>query len=383
MKIVLAPDSFKESMTAAQAVAAMERGVRRVHPDATCVRVPMADGGEGTAQAVVDALGGELRTVDALDALGRPVRATYGLVAAPGGTDGGASIAVVEVAAAIGLARIDPAEREPLAATSAGAGLLLLDALDQGAGRVVVGLGGTATNDGGAGLLRALGAVLRDAEGRALVAHGAPALAAVTSVDLAGLDARLAGLDLLVACDVTSPLLGPAGATAVFGPQKGVDAVRAPVLEAGLARLASALHAAVGHDVAAVPGAGAGGGLGAALLALGGRLVPGVELVARAVGLAECLVGADLVLTGEGAVDAQTARGKTPAGVAGLAAAAGVPVIAFAGRVLDPAPLLELGVLDVVEITPPGMPRAEALARGAEHLERAVAAALLARADVG
>ena len=155
------------------------------------------------------------------------------------------------------------------------------------------------------------------------------------------------------------------------------------MLEAGLARLASALHAAVGHDVAAVPGAGAGGGLGAALLALGGRLVPGVELVARAVGLAELLVGADLVLTGEGAVDAQTARGKTPAGVAGLAAAAGVPVIAFAGRVLDPAPLLELGVLDVVEITPPGMPRAEALARGAEHLERAVAAALLARADVG
>lgn len=376
MRIVLAPDAFKESMTAAEAVSAMCEGVRRVHPDAQVVEVPMADGGEGTAATLVAALGGSMVVVPTLDALGRPVHAGYGLVRA---ADADApALAVVEVAAAIGLALVAPGERDPLAASSAGAGLLLRDAVGRGARRVVVGLGGTATNDGGAGLLRALGAVLRDAEGNAVTDDGAVGLARVCAVDLDGLDPRLSGLDLLVACDVTNPLLGPDGATAVYGPQKGVDARTAPVLEAGLSRLVAALSTAVGRDLATVPGSGAAGGLGAALLALGARLVPGVELVATTVGLAERLADADLVLTGEGSVDAQTARGKAPAGVARLAAAAGVPVVAFAGRVVDPGPLLALGVREVVGITPPGTSDEVALGAGPRHLADAVAA-LLAR----
>ncbi|HWS58092.1 MAG TPA: glycerate kinase [Actinotalea sp.] len=371
MRIVLAPDSFTESMTAEQAAAAMGRGVHAVLPDARCVRVPMADGGEGTVTAMTAALGGRLREVAALDALGRPARACYGVVDAQ-------DLAVVEVATAIGLARIPPAVRDVRASTSAGVGLLLLDALDQGARRVVVGLGGTATDDGGAGMLRVLGAVLRDGEGRPVPDGDVGALGRVVTVDLSGLDPRLAGLDLAVACDVTNPLLGPDGATAVFGPQKGVTPQIAPLLEAGLTHLGAALEAAVGRALVDTPGAGAGGGLGAALLAVGARIVPGFELVASTVGLAELVCDADLVLTGEGSIDAQTARGKTPAGVASIARAAGVPVLAFGGRVLDPGPLVELGVAAVVTITPPGTDHATALAEGPANLERAVAEAVAA-----
>lgn len=379
MRVVCAPDSFKESMTAPEAAAAMARGVRRalgggVGGDAAIevVEIPMADGGEGTTEAIVRARGGRLVPVAVRDALGRPAVGLIGLLP---DLDGGGT-AVIEVASAVGLAMVAPGERDPLRATSRGVGDLLLAALDRGVTRIVVGLGGSATNDGGAGLLKSLGAVMYDAEGR-VVEASPDALVRVARVDLAGLDPRLASLEVALACDVTNPLLGPTGATAVFGPQKGVRPESVAALDAALAVWADALEAATGRVTRDLPGAGAAGGLGAAFLALGATLLPGVRVVAEAVGLEAAVAGADLVLTGEGSIDAQTFAGKAPAGVAAIAARHGVPVLAFAGRVGPGAEqLLARGSGEVVAITPDSTPLESALREGPANLERAVADAL-------
>ncbi|PKQ23757.1 MAG: glycerate kinase [Actinobacteria bacterium HGW-Actinobacteria-5] len=367
MKVVLAPDSFKESMSAAQAVAAMARGVRTVLPDAECVEVPMADGGEGTADALVAALGGQWRTVASTDALGRPIEAAYGL-------SGG--LAVVEVAAAVGIGLVAPAERDVARSSSLGVADLIRDALGAGATRLVVGLGGSATTDGGAGLLAGLGVRWLDADGNALSPTPA-GLAALDHADVSGLDPRLAAVAIELACDVTNPLLGTEGAAAVFGPQKGATPGQVPVLDATLARIADALVAAGLPDVRDLPGSGAAGGLGAAFLALGARMRRGVEVVAEAAHLEEAVAGADLVLTGEGSLDRQTLSGKTPAGVADVAARHGVPVIAFAGRLGEGSEeLLGRGFAAVVSITTGPCDLATALAQGPANLERAVATAL-------
>ena len=274
MKIVLAPDSFKESMSAAQAIAAMREGVQSALPDAVCVGVPMADGGEGTVDAVVDALGGEHVTVEVADALGRPAPACYGFVASRG-------LAVIEMAAASGLELIPPHERDVLRASTFGVGALIADALDRGAGEFIIGLGGSATNDGGAGMLAALGATLTDAAGAALAPGGA-ALADLHRIDLDGLDPRLATARIQLACDVTAPLLGPGGASAIFGPQKGATPADVAVLESALATFARVAQA----SQAETPGAGAAGGLGFALLEfLGATARPGVEVVAETLSL--------------------------------------------------------------------------------------------------
>jgi len=367
MKVVLAPDSFKESMSAAQAVAAMARGVRTVLPDAECVEVPMADGGEGTADALVAALGGQWRTVASTDALGRPIEAAYGL-------SGG--LAVVEVAAAVGIGLVAPAERDVARSSSLGVADLIRDALGAGATRLVVGLGGSATTDGGAGLLAGLGVRWLDADGNALSPTPA-GLAALDHADVSGLDPRLAAVAIELACDVTNPLLGTEGAAAVFGPQKGATPGQVPVLDATLARIADALVAAGLPDVRDLPGSGAAGGLGAAFLALGARMRRGVEVVAEAAHLEEAVAGADLVLTGEGSLDRQTLSGKTPSGVADVAARHGVPVIAFAGRLGEGSEeLLGRGFAAVVSITAGPCDLATALAQGPANLERAVATAL-------
>jgi len=366
MRVVLAPDSFKESLTAARAAAAMARGVRRVLPDATCIEVPMADGGEGTTEALVAALAGRLVPVPTVDPLGRAVTGVVGV--APGG------VAVLEVASAVGLGLVPPDERDVLAATSRGVADLVRAALDAGARRLVVGLGGSATNDGGAGLLVGLGARLLDADGRPVDPRPG-ALGAVAAVDLAGVDPRLHDVRVELACDVTSPLLGPAGASAVYGPQKGASPQDVAELDRALAALADALEAAAGRRVRDVPGAGAAGGLGAALLALGARRRAGVELVADAVGLRGHLLDADLVLTGEGSVDAQTLAGKVPVGVADAAGDAGVPVVVLAGRVDTDAAaaLLARGVVAVVPISSGPVPVAQALRDAEPDLERATA----------
>ncbi|NTW41692.1 MAG: glycerate kinase, partial [Cellulomonadaceae bacterium] len=272
MRVVLAPDSFKESMSAATAVDAMRRGVLSVMPDAQCLGVPLADGGEGTVDALVAALGGAVVTTTVTGPLGTAVEARYGWVEAE-------RFAVVEVAAAVGIDLVPLGERDIWRAGSRGVGELLLHALDQGARRVVVGLGGTVTNDGGAGMLQALGARLLDGVG-ADVPPGPAGLEALHSVDASGLDPRLAPLDVLLACDVTNPLLGPSGASAVFGPQKGAAPQDVARLDAALAVLAAHLGRLAGHDVASIPGAGAAGGIGAALLACThARLRPGIEVV--------------------------------------------------------------------------------------------------------
>ncbi|MBF7731546.1 glycerate kinase [Pseudomonas sp. N040] len=323
MKVVIAPDSFKESLSAPAVAAAIARGWARVYPDAELLLRPMADGGEGTVEVLLAAQGGERRTCRVSGPLGAALDAHWGLLA-----DGSA---VIEVAAACGLHLLEPAQRDVCRASSRGAGELLLAALDAGARRIVLGLGGSACNDAGAGLLQALGVRLLDAAGQPLGPGGA-ALAGLASIDCSGLDSRLQQLELRVAADVDNPLCGPRGASAVFGPQKGASPFDVDLLDAALAHFAACASHSLGRDCQHEPGAGAAGGLGFALKAfLGASFCPGVQLVAQTAGLAEALVGADLVITGEGRLDGQTLHGKTPAGVAQLARAAGVPVLALAG----------------------------------------------------
>ncbi|MEC5151555.1 glycerate kinase [Cryobacterium sp. GrIS_2_6] len=367
MKFVLAPDSFKESMTAAEAVAAMERGVRSVFPDAVCIAAPMADGGEGTADALVAALGGTLVTAEVQDALGRTVPATYGFVAAE-------ELAVVEIAAAAGIHLVAVVDRDPRIASTFGVGQLIIDALDRGARRFIVGLGGSVTNDGGAGMLQALGARLLDVDGAELPRGGA-ALARLARIDLSGIDPRLAGTTFGIACDVTNPLLGPGGASRVFGPQKGADETAMAELDAALGAFASVVTSTTGREVATVAGAGAAGGLGAAFLAFfDSTMRRGVDVVMEASHLPESMAGADIVFTGEGSIDAQTLGGKTPLGVAETAARHGIPVIAFAGRVGEGAEALYgRGFAALIPIVPGVCTLEEALAAGAANLEKAVA----------
>lgn len=397
MKIVCAPDSFKESMTAVEAAAAMARGVRQVVPDATVVEVPLSDGGEGFLDALAAALGARLVELEVPDALGRPIMAAFALA-----SDG---LAVIEMARASGLEQIAPGDRDVWRSSTAGVGRLISAALDAGARRIVVGLGGSATNDGGAGMLDALGVRYLDAVGRRLEptpaglagaagvrgvpaspaglagsgrARGVPASepgvepTALARVDASGLDPRLAGVAVEVACDVTNPLCGPRGASAIFGPQKGASPADVAALDSLLARIAELDE---GLDAAVQPGSGAAGGLGYALVRhLGARMRPGIELVTDAVDLAGKVAGADLVLTGEGSVDAQTLNGKTPAGVAAIARAAGVDTVILAGRVArDADELLAHGVRALVPIVAEATDLPTALERGPENLERAAA----------
>jgi glycerate kinase len=367
MKIVLAPDSFKESMTASQAIAAMRAAVHAVLPDAECVGVPMADGGEGTVDAVVDALHGQPVDVEVADALGRPVTARYGYVPSR-------RLAVIEMAAASGLEQISRSERDVLRASTFGVGQLIRSALDRGAQEFLIGLGGSATNDGGAGMLSALGAVFTDADGATLPPGGA-ALERVDRIDVSGLDPRLQEASIHIASDVTAPLLGPTGASVVFGPQKGATPADVERLESALSRLAAVTSTTLGVADPDRPGAGAAGGLGFALLEfLGAVSKPGVEEVAETVGLERELKDADWVFTGEGSVDAQTVMGKTPFGVAQVAARTGTRVVIFAGRVApDASVLLEHGVDRLVAITAEGTPIEEALRDAAKSLTRATA----------
>lgn len=323
MKIVIAPDSFKESISAPAAAEAIARGVKAAIPGAQTVCVPMADGGEGTVEAVLAAASGEARMQTVNDALGHKVDAVWGMLA-----DG---TAIIEMAAASGLELIAPVRRDPMRASSHGVGELILAALDAGARHIILGLGGSATNDAGAGMLTALGARLLDAEGHSLPPGGG-ALARIASIDVHGLDPRLAGARIDVASDVDNPLCGPQGASHVFGPQKGATPAQVHELDQALERFADICARSLGVDHRDAPGAGAAGGLGFAAKAfLDARFRPGVEIVAELGGLAQAVQGATLVFTGEGRMDAQTLRGKTPAGVARIARQAGVPVVALAG----------------------------------------------------
>lgn len=324
MKLVIAPDSFKESLSAPAVATAIAAGFRAVFPAAEIVELPVADGGEGTVEAMVAATNGRVVSLTVTGPLGTPVDAFYGL-SGDGGT------AIVEMAAASGLMLVPPAARDPLKTTTYGVGEILKAALDAGARRFIVGIGGSATNDGGAGMLQALGARLLDADGTDLPRGGA-ALARLAHIDLATLDPRLAEARIDVACDVDNPLTGPKGASAVFGPQKGATPSMVAELDAALTTYAATIKRDLGADIAALPGAGAAGGLGAGFAGvLGATLKPGIDIVLDAVDLDAAVRDADLVITGEGRMDFQTAHGKTPVGVARVAKRHGKPVIALAG----------------------------------------------------
>lgn len=323
MRIVIAPQEYKGTLTASQAAAAMADGARRALPTAELTIIPLADGGPGTVEAIVGARGGSIRTAMVRGPVGLPVKAAWGLL--------DNNEAVIEMAAAAGLVIVPEAERDPRTASSYGVGELVRAALDAGATEIIVGLGGSATNDGGAGMAQALGARLLDADGHDLPPGGA-ALAGLNRIDISGLDPRLAAVNVLGATDVRNPLCGPEGASLVYGPQKGATPTIARELDAALRHYAEVIERDLGVSVAEVPGAGAAGGLGAGLIAfLHASIRPGIDVIAEAVRLPERIRGAGLVLTGEGRLDAQTAFGKTVAGVARIAAAEGVPVIAVPG----------------------------------------------------
>ena len=369
MKIVIAPDSFKGSLTAAQACAAIEDGVRKALPEAETVTVPMADGGEGTMQSLIDGLGGSIVECEADDPLGRAHMAAYGLTR--GGT------AVIEMAQASGLTLLGENERNPLLASTYGTGQLIHDALDRGARDFIIGIGGSATNDGGAGMAQALGYRLLDAAGNDLPPGGG-ALLRLCRIESLNADSRLAESRFTVACDVDNPLTGERGASAVFGPQKGASAEMAVLLDKALARYAGCILADLRMDVACIPGAGAAGGLGAGCIAfLGAELRRGVDIVIDATGLSEKLGGAALVITGEGRTDSQTLSGKTAYGVSRLAKSLGTPVVLISGSLAIGADeLLECGICRVYSLMDDGTGLDEAMRNGAALLrgkaERAI-----------
>ncbi|WP_312228781.1 glycerate 2-kinase [Pseudescherichia sp.] len=324
MKIVIAPDSYKESLSATEVAQAIEKGFREIFPDAQYVSVPVADGGEGTVEAMIAATQGAEHTASVTGPLGERVDARWGM-------SGDGNTAFIEMAAASGLALVPPEQRNPLITTSRGTGELILHALEHGARNIIIGIGGSATNDGGAGMVQALGAKLCDANGTE-IGHGGGSLMSLNTIDISGLDPRLAACTIRVACDVTNPLTGDQGASRIFGPQKGATEAQIVELDNNLNHYADVIKKSLRVDVKNVPGAGAAGGMGAALMAfLGAELRSGIEIVTQALNLEEHIHDCTLVVTGEGRIDSQSIHGKVPVGVANVAKKYHKPVIGIAG----------------------------------------------------
>ncbi|MCH4295919.1 glycerate kinase [Shewanella sp. 3B26] len=379
MKIVIAPDSFKESLSAMEVADMIEAGFKQVMPDASYVKLPMADGGEGTVQSLVDATGGAIVPVEVTAPLGNKIEGFLGLLGSDSCSDDGADKqgraatgkrAVIEMAAASGIHLVAPEQRNPLLTSSFGTGELILAALERGVTHLILGIGGSATNDGGAGMITALGGKLLKADGSP-IALGGGGLAELCKIDLSGLDPRLAGLTIEVACDVNNPLCGPKGASAVFGPQKGATPEMVATLDANLARYADFIESTLGKSVKDIPGAGAAGGMGAALVGLlGAELKPGIQIVIEALNLADAVADADLVVTGEGRIDSQTIHGKTPIGVARFAKQFGKPVIGIAGCLTDDCGVVhDHGIDAVFAVVNRAMALPEALATARTNLE--------------
>ncbi|MBY5930018.1 glycerate kinase [Halomonas sp. DP8Y7-3] len=362
MNVLICPDSYKDALSATDAARAIAEGARRADPTLTMDECPMADGGEGSLEALLSATGAERRTATVQDALGRPGEAAWGWHAA-------SQTAYIELAEASGLQALSPEERTALHSTTHGVGELVLAALDAGAQRMLITLGGSATNDGGAGMLAALGARLLDADDQPISPTGA-GLEHLARVDLSGLDRRLDSVVVEAAVDVDNPLLGERGASAIFGPQKGASPEDVERLDAALSRWADKAAEQLGQDWRDAPGTGAAGGMGFAVKAfLGGQLRPGIEMIMEQAGMEQRLANADLVITGEGQLDGQSLSGKTPIGISRAARARGVPVIVLAGRM---APgwqaALDEGVSAAFALADGPMDLDEALARCAELL---------------
>jgi len=365
MKILICPDKFKDCLSAASVAIHLQNGIARVLPEADCKIIPMADGGEGTVEALVAATGGQIEQARVHDPLMRSISSFFGIT-------GDGKTAVIEMAAASGLALLKPEERNPLLTTTYGTGELIRHALDKGCKEIILGIGGSATVDGGAGMAQALGVSFTDDTGWE-IRPGGGSLGSINKIDRANLDPRVAQCKIYAACDVTNPLTGALGAAHIFGPQKGATPEMVMLLEGYLKHYARVIRETVHIDVESIPGSGAAGGMGAGILALlGGTLKPGVELISQAVHLEDWIGWADLVITGEGKMDYQTGFGKTPAGVANLASRLNKPVLAITGTLGgEPDQFKELGLPMVMPITDRPMTLEQSISDAGRLLENA------------
>lgn len=363
MKIVIAPDSFKESMTAMEVANSIEAGFKRVFPNEEYRKVPMADGGEGTVQSLIDATNGKIIETSVTGPLGKPVSAFYGI-------SGDGKTAVIELAAASGLHLVPEEERNPLRTTTKGTGELILAALQQNVEHIILGIGGSATNDGGAGMAQALGARLLD-RNEEEIGQGGGALKDLDKIDIRTIDPRINQVKIEVACDVDNPLIGKEGASVVFGPQKGATPDMITVLDKNLTHYASVIERDLGRKIADLPGAGAAGGIGAGLAAfLQAELKSGIDIVIEAVKLEEYMKEASFVITGEGKVDSQTVHGKTPIGVAKIAKKHNIPVIAVAGLIgADSEVVYEHGIDALFSIVPGAVSLKDAFRNAQKYTE--------------
>jgi len=365
MKIIIAPDSFKGSLSALEVCENIEKGIRKVFDDAEIVRVPMADGGEGTVQSLVDATGGKLINLKVKDPLMRSVDTFYGIL-------GDGVTAVIEMAAASGITLLSKAERNPMKTTTYGTGQIIVHALDMGCRNFIIGIGGSATNDGGAGMLNSLGVKLLDEKGYE-IGLGGGYLDKLHVIDISEIDSRIKLCNIVVACDVDNPLCGEKGASNIFGPQKGADEKMIITLDKNLSHYADMVEKYLGISIKNYPGAGAAGGLGGGLLAfLNAKLEPGINIVIETTALEEKLKDADLVITGEGMIDYQTQYGKTPYGVARLAKKYNIPVIAIAGGIgRDAEDLYSKGFDSIFSIVDKPMQLEKAIENSATLVQKA------------
>jgi len=356
VKIVIAPDSFKGCLSATEVSKAIEAGIFAADPKSECEKIPLADGGEGTADALVHATGGRFVSAGVEGPLGDSIEAQFGIL-------GDEETAVIEMAAASGLPLIPQEQRDPARTTTYGTGQLIQAALDAGCHRLVVGIGGSATTDGGAGMAQALGARMLDSQGREISRASGGQLRNIAEIDTSDIDPRIGKCTMRVACDVDNPLLGPRGAAVVYGPQKGATPAQIEKLEAGLAHFAKLVERDLGKSVTDVPRAGAAGGLGAGLLAFcDAQLEPGIDIILDVVRLAEKAAGAELIITGEGKIDSQTASGKAPMGALRIGQQLGVPVIAISGSISpDASQLNEHGFVALFSCLREPMSLAEAM----------------------
>jgi glycerate kinase len=366
MKIVVAPDSFKGSLTAIEVSVAIEQGIREVFPEAEVIKIPMADGGEGTVQCLINATGGKILEEKVIGPLGDKVLAHYGFL-------GDKKTAVIEMAAASGLTLVPENKRNPLITTTYGTGQLIKAALDQGYRKMIIGIGGSATNDGGAGMAQALGVKLLDQEGKE-VGFGGGELKKIVKIDISCMDNHLSGTKVLVASDVNNPLCGPQGASKIYGPQKGATPEVIEELDKSLAFFAELIKRDLNKEVKDIPGAGAAGGLGAGLMAfLNAELRPGIEIIIEAVKLEQAIKDADLVITGEGKIDSQTIYGKAPIGVAKIAKKYNVPVVAVAAIIEEDSQIFQsYGIDTLIQISEPPMRLSEIKAKKICLIKRSI-----------
>jgi len=376
MKIVVAPDSFKGSLTAVEVSDAIGQGVREIFPQAEIVKIPMADGGDGTAQCLVNATGGKILREKVTGPLGDEVLASYGIL-------GDKKTAVIEMAEASGLTLVPENKRNPLITTTYGTGQLIKAALDQGCRKMIIGIGGSATNDGGAGMVQALGVNLLDQEGKE-IGFGGGELKKIIRINISNIDNRLSDTKVLVASDVNNPLCGPKGASRVYGPQKGATPKIIEELDESLAYFAEIIKRDLHKDIKDIPGAGAAGGLGASLIAfLDAELRPGIEIMIEIVKLEQAIKDADLVITGEGKIDSQTIYGKAPIGVAKIAKKYNVPVIAVAAIIGDDADIVhQYGIDYLIKVSEPPMSLTEPKTKNVWLIKRSIKQFLERRAEI-